>query len=103
MANIDLDILMPERDSISFTGYKDKKRYEIDLFIPSVFFSIMSNKELNTEEQQSKMIEAFLKRKYRHIDIDWINENLSAEVQNYIATKILNQASKDRDLVGTGE
>lgn len=100
MANIDLDVLFPENELISFTGNCDKKRYEIDLFIPSIVFSILDNKDLSSDEQQTKIIEIFLRRKYQHMTTEWINKNISAPRQNAIATQIIAKLNTDKELVG---
>lgn len=93
MANTDLDILLPENDSVFFTA-RDGERYKIDLFIPfAVGAYILDNTDALMEifpgggkmpKLSAKTYNIFLKifslvckEQFEHMSEVWIQKNIS--------------------------
>jgi hypothetical protein len=93
MSTTDLDILLPEDDSVSFTA-RDGKKYKVDLFIPfAVGAYILENAELLMEifpgqgklpKLSAKTYHVFLrifslvcKEQFEHMTEEWIQKNIS--------------------------
>jgi hypothetical protein len=99
----DLDILFPDiLKPTKFTA-GDKKRYEITYFIPAGV-SLISTKP-DTEDPsglktQLKVLECFLKRQHSHMDSDWIEKNISLQVQNAIYLKLVSELAKSNKMLG---
>jgi hypothetical protein len=95
MANIiDLDVLLPQSESIKFKGEKDGEGYEVSTFIPSAISFIALDdkiKEGTDLDYQNRILEVFLQNSYPHMDRKWIDDNLSLERQSLIASLIINK------------
>ncbi len=103
----DLDIILKKKNSVFFTGHKDKVRYEIDMFIPAGVSLIVarSRKEDGgvTEEKglkfQIETLECFLTHQHEHMSKEWIEDNMSLDVQNLLFRSVLQDIQKSNTLL----
>jgi len=94
----DLSKLLPQNDNLIFYASKEKKKYRINMFIPSAVELVASNVGENLNDgfhnQKISVLKIFLSTKIENVEEVWINENLSLEVQNYIFNEIIRIISK---------
>lgn len=95
---IDLDVLIPEDESVSFTGAKDGQKYVVKLYIPAAVAMLLienrdqiiellpaPGKQMNrldlikpqTVNLLLKIIAGIFKDQHPHMTEEWIKENVS--------------------------
>lgn len=104
----DLDVLMPDSENVvSFTGRFDKKKYDVDLFIPSGVAAVLlenldeitsafpsgGRTSINLSPAIIQIIEkvlcALMEESYPEINPAWIRKNLSLPKQAFIVTQMI--------------
>ena len=102
MGNIDLDILVPERDETVTLTDLDGNKYDINMFIPFAI-SLASIKALKEDkelpESNLEILELFLTNQYAFMNKDWIVKNISMPKQDILSELIVQKITKSREVL----
>ena len=78
---VDIDSLIPEEKGVRFSD-KNGQVYELDLFIPVAASLIRDKYKDDIDGAQGAFLECVLSKQLDYMTIEWMEENLSLDVQN---------------------
>jgi len=90
MANIDLDLIFPEKDNLSFTS-RDGKKIDIELFL-SPALAIVVQKEVTEGKEfdmNLELVSVFLSQKYDYASVEWVRANIDIPQIRFITEVLL--------------
>lgn len=89
----DLALLRNRGPVFSFKGEKDNKKYTVELFLSFEDYALLEGESEKTKQQKNKdrmqVVSNIFRRKYSHMTVDWIKENLCFHLIACICTDII--------------